>query len=121
MSRRRHPYEEPPMDILEVENEPPIDILEVENEPIVKQPIENPRVVGFVDGCEKLNVRKEPNKESDVVTVIDRGLEVTIDPEKSSTEWYAINTVGVEGFVMSKFIKSDAYMNLDGIERWKAF
>lgn len=110
MSRRRRSYEEPTMDVMEVEKEP-----------IVEQPIEKPRVVGYVNGCEKLNVRKEPNKESEVITIIDKGLEVTIDPDNSSTEWYAIKAVGVEGFVMSKFIKSDDYMNLDGIERWKAF
>lgn len=111
MSRRRRPYEEPTMGIMEVEKEPIVE----------EQPIEKPRVVGYVEGCEKLNVRKEPNKDADIVTVIDKGLEVTIDPDNSSTEWYAIKAVGVEGFVMSKFIKSDDYMKLDGIERWKAF
>lgn len=111
MSRRRRHYEEPTMEIMEVEKEPIVE----------KQPVEKPRVVGYVDGCERLNVRKEPNKDSAVITIIDKGLEVTINPDNSSTEWYSIKASGVEGFVMSKFIKSDDYMNLDGIERWKAF
>lgn len=93
-----------------------------------ERPIDNveeieakPGVIGIVSGCERLNVRTAPSKDSDVATIIDKDKEVTIDPDNSSTEWYAISVDGVNGFVMSKFIKSDDYMNLDGIERWKAF
>lgn len=93
-----------------------------------ERPIDNveeveakPAVTGIVSGCERLNVRTAPTKDSAVATIIDKDKEVIIDTNNSSTEWYAISVDGISGFVMSKFIKSDDYMNLDGIERWKAF
>lgn len=102
---RRNSYRERPIEPIE------------KMEPVV----EKPTVSGIVTGCEKLNVRTEPNKDSEVKTIIEKDKEVVIDPNNSSTEWYAISVDGINGFVMSKFIKSDDYMNLDGIERWKAF
>lgn len=102
---RRNSYRERP-----IENVEEMDVV-----------VEKPTVTGIVSGCERLNVRTAPSKDSDVATIIDKDKEVTIDPDNSSTEWYAISVDGVNGFVMSKFIKSDDYMNLDGIERWKAF
>lgn len=102
---RRHSYRERP-----IENREELEAIEAK-----------PAVIGIVSGCERLNVRTEPSKDSDVATIIDKDKEVEIDPDNSSTEWYAISVDGIDGFVMSKFIKSDDYMNLDGIERWKAF
>lgn len=58
---------------------------------------------GKVANCEKLNVRKSASADAPVVTIIEKGTEVEINPEKSIDEWYAIS----DGFVMSKFIEKE--------------
>lgn len=62
---------------------------------------------GFVSGCEKLNVRKESSKESDVLCILEKGSEVQVDltEDNTSEEFYKIITPsGVEGYCMKKFI-----------------
>lgn len=62
-------------------------------------------VYGFVDKCEKLNVRKSPTKHADAVCVIPAKTEVMIDTDKSTNDWYSVRTAaGVEGFCMKNFI-----------------
>lgn len=58
---------------------------------------------GKVANCEKLNVRKSASVDSPVVTIIEKGTEVEINPNKSVDGWYAISN----GFVMSKFIEKE--------------
>lgn len=72
--------------------------------PVVKPQPPKP-VTGTVTGCAKLNVRKEPNKESEIVSVINEGSEVVINRIKSTVEFYSVCTAaGVEGYCMKKFI-----------------
>ncbi len=60
---------------------------------------------GVVTDCLKLNIREEPSKDSDVVTVVACLEELMIDMEKSIDDWYAVCTVsGLEGFCMKKFV-----------------
>lgn len=58
---------------------------------------------GRVANCEKLNVRKSASADAPVVTIIEKGTEVEINPNKSVDGWYAIDN----GFVMSKFIEKE--------------
>lgn len=58
---------------------------------------------GKVANCEKLNVRKSASADAPVVTIIEKGTEVEINPNKSVNGWYAISN----GFVMSKFIEKE--------------
>ena len=62
----------------------------------------------IVVGCVKLNVRKEPNKDSEVVCVIEEFHELTIDTVQSTNDFYkiytSVNDVLVEGYCMKKFI-----------------
>ncbi len=75
------------------------DIRVEENEEAVED------VIGVVTDCLKLNIRKEPNKDSDVVVVVTCLDELKIDPDNSTDEWYAVCTVtGIEGFCMKKFV-----------------
>lgn len=61
---------------------------------------------GTVTGCARLNVRKEADKESDVLCVINKGEEVTITLEGTTEDFYKVCTSsGVEGFCMKKFIE----------------
>lgn len=76
-------------------------VAEVEPEVIV-EPVP---VYGYVDKCEKLNVRKSPTKHADAVCVIPAKTEVMIDTDKSTNDWYSVRTAaGVEGFCMKNFI-----------------
>lgn len=76
---------------------------QVDPEPVVET--EDDEVIGYVTECAKLNVRKEPSKEADVVTVIPLGAEVMIDDLGSTEDFYKVCTeTGVEGYCMKKFI-----------------
>ena len=58
---------------------------------------------GFVNDCEKLNVRTNPTIDSEVVCIINKNDEVII--EDVFGDWYSITTKnGDEGYCMSKFI-----------------
>lgn len=75
------------------------DIRVEENEEAVED------VIGVVTDCLKLNIRKEPDKDSDVVVVVTCLDELKIDLDASTDDWYAVCTVtGIEGFCMKKFV-----------------
>lgn len=75
------------------------DIRVEENEEVVKD------IIGVVTDCLKLNIRKEPNKDSDVVVIVTCLDELKIDLDASTDDWYAVCTVtGIEGFCMKKFV-----------------
>lgn len=79
--------------------------IEVENtQPEVEMPapVDAP-VIGVVSGCEKLNVRKGPSKETEPVAVIDKGYEVIIEEELA--DWYKVKIAGeIIGYCMAEFI-----------------
>ena len=59
---------------------------------------------GIVRNCELLNVRKEPNTDSDIIKVINRGDEINIIKEDKgimSADFYKTT----DGYVMKKYIK----------------
>ena len=62
-------------------------------------------IVGVVTDCMKLNVRKEPKSDADVVTIIPALSKVTVDMGGSTDTFYKVHTVdGAHGFCMRKFI-----------------
>lgn len=62
-------------------------------------------VIGEVSGCKKLNIRKEPDGEAQVLDVVSSGSEVMIDESESTDEFYKIYTEsGTEGFCMKQYI-----------------
>lgn len=66
-------------------------------------------VEGVVAKCLKLNVRAEPDKDADVVCILDAMSEVKIDVTKSTPDWFKITTaIGAEGYCMRRFV--DAYL-----------
>ena len=59
---------------------------------------------GIVRNCELLNVRKEPNTDSDIIKVINHGDEINIikeDKRIMSADFYKTT----DGYVMKKYIK----------------
>ena len=71
----------------------------------VAESVEVTNPVGIVVGCEKLNVRKEPSINSEVVFQFPCNMEVEIFIDKSTEDWfYVCNAAGIEGFCMKKYI-----------------
>lgn len=60
---------------------------------------------GVVANCTKLNVRNNPNANADIITAIDKGVEVEIDETFNNKEFYKVAAGSVNGFCMKKFIE----------------
>lgn len=91
----------------EVTVEPTVEVEEPVDLPVeeVVEPEPAKPVYGFVDKCEKLNVRKNPSKLSDVLCTVSAKSEVLINTDNSTNDWYNVRTAaGVEGFCMKNFI-----------------
>lgn len=62
--------------------------------------------IGVVTGCVKLNVRSAANPNADILTTIDKGVEVTIEGEDN--DFYFVRkdntTEGFNGWCMKKYI-----------------
>ena len=108
--------EEPETEIEEetVEEERPIEgqivIPEVESEPVFMPPMPEAepeiRKFGKINNCKKLNVRKLPSRDAEIISELLEGSEVMIDEKESTALFYKICTEhGIEGFCMKQFIK----------------
>lgn len=73
---------------------------EVENAEQEKEQI----VFGIVSGCPKLNIRRDPNKDSEILGVIDYGTTVQILEEYPGF-YNIVAPSGIEGFCVTDFIK----------------
>lgn len=82
--------------------------VEMIEEPVeeVEEPVEEVEtVIGVVSGCERLNLRKESSKDSNILVVLNKGVELVVSPEESTEDFYKVVTeAGVEGYCMKKFI-----------------
>ena len=74
---------------------------------ITEEKKEGSTSLGVVIDCSKLNIRKKPNKESEIVSIVDSGSNLkVIDPDKHQGEWYKVTTSkGVNGFCMRKYVE----------------
>ena len=71
-------------------------------EPSVEQ--EN-RKFGKVNNCKKLNIRKLPSRDAEIVSELIEGSEVMIDEKESTALFYKICTEhGIEGYCMKDYI-----------------
>lgn len=60
---------------------------------------------GVVTDCLRLNVRKAPSADAEILTVIDAYSNVMVDMSASSDAFYKVCTeTGVEGYCMKKYI-----------------
>ena len=60
---------------------------------------------GVVTDCLKLNVRKEPNSEAEVISQITAATKLVVYENESTDKFYKICTYsGIEGYCMKKFI-----------------
>lgn len=60
---------------------------------------------GIVSDCEKLNIRKVPTRNSQIVTIVPVNTELMVDLANSTSDWYSICTSsGIEGFCMKQYV-----------------
>jgi uncharacterized protein YgiM (DUF1202 family) len=77
--------------------------------PIIEEvkPVEKTKT-GVVSNCERLNVRKNPNRNAEVLTIIEEDDVVNVFPSKSTRNWFFVQTEsGVEGFCMADYVTLD--------------
>ena len=73
---------------------------------IVEEPGEKKNLTGHISGCELLNVRRDPDPSSPVVTVLNTSAMVMVHEKGSTPEFYKVTTTeGVSGYCMKKFIE----------------
>ena len=93
---------------------------EVPVAPVIEEPVVTPEtpvapaadpepekdtIIGVVTNCVKLNVRKAPEADAEVLTTIPLAAEVKIDIEGSVNGFYKVCTgAGVEGYCKEDFI-----------------
>ena len=64
------------------------------------------RKFGKITGCKKLNIRKLPSRDSEIISELVEGSEIMIDDNESTALFYKICTEhGIEGYCMKNFIK----------------
>lgn len=62
-------------------------------------------VIGVVTECVKLNIRKEPSKDADILCEVKFASELQVDLTKSTDDWYSVCTgAGIEGFCMKEYV-----------------
>lgn len=66
---------------------------------------ESVKIFGVVENCGQLRVRKEPTKESDVVTTIPVGTIVELENDEVIDDFYAVHTEVGDGYCMADFIQ----------------
>ena len=70
-----------------------------------KEPEAKKEIAGIVTNCVRLNVRKEPNFDADILCTIDVSTNLIIDEEESTDEFYKICTsAGIEGYCVKTYI-----------------
>lgn len=63
--------------------------------------------IGIVTDCIKLNVRKNPNPNAEIICEVSAATDLMIDEEQSTDTFYKVFTAaGVEGYCMKRFVTS---------------
>lgn len=73
--------------------------------PNAEENTETMPIIGVVTDCLRLNIRKKPDAGAKILGEVEALSEVTVDPDKSTDEWFSVCTeAGIEGFCVKKFI-----------------
>lgn len=63
---------------------------------------------GLVVNCEKLNIRLKPNLESRILLVVEEGTMLTINPVRSTHNWYSVKLDDeTYGYCMRDYVAID--------------
>lgn len=100
----KHKSYRPEEPVIETENQPEIKPEIIPEPEVAPAPV--PPKTGIVIDCARLNVRKKPSADAEVVVIIERSAKVLIDKEQSTKNFYKVCTeAGAEGYCMKQFIK----------------
>ena len=66
---------------------------------------ENIKIFGVVENCGQLRIRKEPDKEADVIGIIPVGTMVDLITDDIINGFYAVHTEAGDGYCMADFIQ----------------
>lgn len=65
-------------------------------------------ISGVIDGCDRLNIRSEASKTSDIIGTITKEDTLVIDENKSTEDFYKVTTSnGLDGYCVKQFVKID--------------
>lgn len=65
-------------------------------------------ISGIIDGCDRLNIRSEASKTSDIIGTITKEDTLVIDENKSTEDFYKVTTSnGLDGYCVKQFVKID--------------
>ena len=77
----------------------------IEEPVVVMSPIQVLPAVGIITNCTKLNIRKEPKVNAEVLCVVDHHTEVVVNLDESTDDFYKICTAaGIEGYCVKHFV-----------------
>lgn len=62
------------------------------------------KILGTVESCEQLRVRKEPNEKADVIEIIPCGTVVELLNDNIINGFYSVHTETGDGYCMTDFI-----------------
>ena len=94
--------EETTEEVTEEVTEPEVIVPSIENN------VENNEVIGKISGFEKLYVRKEASKDSELVGIVTDKDNLSIDVARSTDDFYKVITSnGLEGYCVKEFVKID--------------
>lgn len=83
----------------------PVQTTTTEPEVKVQEPEAEILTSGTVARCTKLNIRKMPNLNSEVICAVDVGTKVSVDIEESTNAWYKVCLdTGDFGYCMKNYI-----------------
>lgn len=99
-------------EVMRVDNTDPIQNNDSENKepelPEIEEDHTGDIAPATITGCTKLNVRKDPSKDSEVVCIITEDSSITVSRDESTEDFYKVytnvNEVLYEGYCMKKFI-----------------
>lgn len=62
-------------------------------------------ITGTVVGCSRLNIRKEPRPDAEVVCEVPSNSTLVIEPSESTNLWYKVfNEFGANGYCMTQYV-----------------
>ena len=80
--------------------------METSNSQAVSDKQTTPYTTGVVSNCIRLNIRKEPRSDAEVVTVVAISDELHVYLDSSTEDWYCVCTAtGIDGFCMKTFVE----------------
>ena len=92
--------------VVDVDVKEPVDVEPPKKEVLVKKEPAAPKIIYGNVTAVRLNIRRNPSLDSDVIAVVALNDELKIERDKSDKEWYAVTTEKrVRGYAMKKFIK----------------